>query len=300
MTEKTLYGAVEAGGTKFVCAAGYAPDSLIANETFPTTTPEETFAGAIAFFQNITRNHKPVERIGVASFGPVEIDQASPEYGSILMTPKPNWSGTNFLERLSPLGVPVTVDTDVNGAALAEHAYGVGRGLKSLAYVTVGTGIGVGVVKNCNPLGGIGHYEMGHIRPPHDGVRDPFEGRCPFHGDCLEGLASGPAITDRWGAPLSALGPSAVALESEYLSHLALTIILTHMPERIVFGGGVMKTPGLIENLRTDTASLLGGYIQASAINGSLDEYIVAPALGDLAGVTGAMALAVRSAEKEQ
>lgn len=300
MTEKNLYGAIEAGGTKFVCAAGYSPDELIANETIPTTTPEETFAGAIAFFENIASDYQPAARIGVASFGPVDIDPASPAYGSIQKTPKPGWSGANFRKELAPLGAPVTIDTDVNGAALAEHAYGAGRGLTSLAYVTVGTGIGVGVVKDGEPLSGIGHYEMGHIRPPHDAARDPFDGRCPFHGDCLEGLACGPAIVDRWGAPLSELGPEAVALESEYLSHLALTIILTHMPERIVFGGGVMKTPGLIESLRADTARLLGGYIQASAINGSLEKYIVSPALGDLAGVTGAMTLAACSFDKEQ
>ncbi len=286
------------GGTKFVCAAGYSPEALIANQTIPTATPEETFARVTNFFRGVERDYQPVARIGVASFGPVEIDRTSPEYGSILKTPKPGWSGVNFLEQLAPLGASVTVETDVNGAALAEYAHGAGRGLTSLAYVTVGTGIGVGVVKNGEPLSGIGHYEMGHIRPPHDTVRDPFEGRCPFHGDCLEGLACGPAITDRWGAPLSELGSDAVALESEYLSHLALTIILTHMPERIVFGGGVMKTPGLIEKLREDTALLLGGYIQAAAISGSLAEYIVSPALGDLAGITGAMALALQMDEE--
>ena len=298
MTGKKLYGAFEAGGTKFVCAAGYSPEALIANQTIPTATPEETFARVTDFFRGVERDYQPVARIGVASFGPVEIDRTSPEYGSILKTPKPGWSGVNFLEQLAPLGASVTVETDVNGAALAEYAHGAGRGLTSLAYVTVGTGIGVGVVKNGEPLSGIGHYEMGHIRPPHDTVRDPFEGRCPFHGDCLEGLACGPAITDRWGAPLSELGSDAVALESEYLSHLALTIILTHMPERIVFGGGVMKTPGLIEKLREDTALLLGGYIQAAAISGSLAEYIVSPALGDLAGITGAMALALQMDEE--
>ena len=294
MTEKKLYGAIEAGGTKFVCAVGYSPDALVANDTFQTATPEETFAGVVEFFREVERDYQPVARIGVASFGPVDIDPASQSYGSILKTPKPGWSGANFVERLAPLNAPITVETDVNGAALGEYNYGAGRGLQSVAYVTVGTGLGVGVVKNRKPLSGASHYEMGHIRPPHDRARDPFDGRCPFHGNCLEGLACGPAIIDRWSAPLSELGPEEVALESEYLSHLALTIILTHMPERIVFGGGVMKTPGLIEKLRIDTARLLGGYVQTEALSGSLEDYIVSPALGDLAGVTGAMALATQ------
>ena len=298
MTEKNLYGAIEAGGTKFVCAVGYSPDAFIANKTFLTTTPEETFASVIEFFRKIERDYQPLARIGVASFGPVDIDPASPAYASILKTPKSGWSGVNFLEQLAPLDAPVTVETDVNGAALGEYTYGAGRALQSIAYVTVGTGIGVGVVKNGQPLSGIGHYEMGHIRPPRDQARDPFEGRCPFHGGCLEGLASGPAIIDRWGAPLCELGPEAVALESEYLSHLALTIVLAHMPERIVFGGGVMKTLGLNEKLRADTARLLGGYIQAEALSGDLEDYIVSPALGDLAGVTGAMALATQKDKK--
>ncbi|MEL7539674.1 MAG: ROK family protein [Pseudomonadota bacterium] len=291
---KPLLGAIEAGGTKFVCAAGYAPDALIATETFPTTSPEETFDQVKRFFKSVNDDHACVEVIGVASFGPVNIDRASPSYGSVLKTPKPDWSGASFPEHLAPLGARLIVDTDVNGAALGEYTHGAGSALQSLAYVTVGTGIGVGVVKSGEPLSGVGHYEMGHIRPPRDLTRDPFKGRCPFHDDCLEGLACGPAIIDRWGAPLSALGAEPVEIIAGYLSHLTLTIILTHMPERIIFGGGVIKTPGLIEKIREQTAQLLGGYIQVKAISGDLTEYIVPPDLGDLSGITGAMTLAAQ------
>jgi len=300
MDDAKLLGAIEAGGTKFVCAIADASGRLLDKTVIPTTTPVETFSAAHQFFVEKPDPGCTIAGFGVATFGPVEIDPSAPNYGSILKTPKPRWTGASFIDAFSSLGAPIIIDTDVNGACIGEWRQGAGRGCKTLAYVTVGTGIGVGVTKNGEALFGVGHYELGHIKPPHDIARDSFAGICPFHGDCLEGLAGGPAIIDRWGANLSELPPGhdAIDLEAEYLSHLALTIILSHMPERIIFGGGVMKAPGLLQTLREKTKSLLGGYIGAAALAGDLAGYIVPPGLGDLAGVTGAVSLAQRAARK--
>lgn len=289
-----MLGAIEAGGTKMVCAVAREPDAIIARREFPTTTPSETFPAIRAFFAA----HAPLQSIGVASFGPVEVNQASPAYGKILQTPKPGWAGADFRAALAEFNCPVTVDTDVNGAALAEWRAAKGEGVANLAYATVGTGIGAGVVRGGARLAGMHHFEMGHVRPARDG-RDQFEGVCPFHGACLEGLASGPAIIARWGKPLSALGPDAVALIANYLGQMCLTIILTHMPDRIVIGGGVMKAPGLIDGVRRETRALLGGYLGVDRLSGDLGDYIVRPALGDNAGVTGALLLAQRAMSGE-
>jgi len=301
MDDIKLFGAIEAGGTKFVCAVADASGHLMDTMVIPTTTPVETFSAAQQFFTEKACGgavlSTGISGLGIATFGPVEIDPSAPNYGSIQKTPKPGWTGANFINEFSSLNAPIVVDTDVNGACLGELNQGAGRGCKTLAYVTVGTGIGVGIINNGVSLSGMGHYELGHIKPPRDINRDPFKGRCPFHGDCLEGLACGPAIFDRWGASLSEL-PSdhdAFDLEAEYLSHLALTVIMSHMPERIIFGGGVMKTSGLYELLRTKTKSLLGGYIGAPALAGDLADYIVPPVLGDHAGITGAVTLAQRT-----
>lgn len=294
-----LFGAIEAGGTKFVCAVGSSANAVAERITIPTTTPVETFSRVEEFFASISASSGPISALGVAAFGPIHIDPASPDYGALMNTPKHGWSGASFTRALAGIAPAIKVDTDVNGAGLGELKYGAGEGLTSLAYVTVGTGIGAGVIADGRPLAGIGHYELGHIRPPHDRTRDPYGGCCPFHGDCLEGLASGPAIAERWGAPAFDLpaGHPSTELEAEYLSHLALTLILGHMPERIVFGGGVMNTPGLIEALRVRTASLIGGYLQAEQFEGDLSTYIVPPALGDLAGITGAFELAREAVE---
>ncbi len=295
--ERKILGAIEAGGTKFVCAAAFAPDQIVKSATIPTTYPDETFSGVLSFFDSVATEHGGVASVGVASFGPIDIDIKSTSYGSILKTTKPGWAGASFLEALAPLRAPLLADTDVNGAGLGEATAGAGQGLRTIAYVTVGTGIGAGVIKNGVSQCGFTHYELGHIRPPHDQRRDPFTGCCSFHGDCLEGLASGPTIMDRWGANLSAFPPDheAISLEAEYLSHLALNLILGHMPERIIFGGGVMKAPGLLARLRRETKILLSGYMDAGPLDGDLSDYIVPPMLGDLAGVTGAIALAQRA-----
>ncbi len=293
MAEQRI-GAVEAGGTKFVLAVADAGGQIIDRARIDTRTPAETFPEMAAFFAR----HAPLAGIGIASFGPIDINPASPGYGTFTTTPKPGWSGARFHDALAGLGAPILVDTDVNGAALGEWLAGAGKGCETLAYTTVGTGIGTGVLHQGLSRGGIGHLEAGHIRPARDPQRDPFAGRCPFHGDCLEGLASGPAIIDRWGVPLDEAAkshPDAIPLVASYLADLAVTLVLLHMPDRLIFGGGVMKTPGLLESLRARTEARLAGYVVHPRLDPGLATYITAPALGDDAGITGAIALGQRA-----
>ncbi|MCR2834343.1 ROK family protein [Parerythrobacter lacustris] len=288
-----LIGAVEAGGTKFVLAVARMDGTIVERVRMDTRTPTETFPEMAAFFAQ-----HDLAGIGIASFGPIDIDPASPAYGTFTTTPKPGWSGARFHDALGGLGAPILVDTDVNGAALGEWLSGAGQGCETLAYTTVGTGIGTGVLHKGASRGGISHLEAGHIRPPRDPARDPFTGRCPFHGDCLEGLASGPAISDRWGASLdefSASEPDAVPLIASYLADFAVTLVLMHMPDRLIFGGGVMKAPGLLGSLRQQAEARLEGYVQHPRLDPGLATYITAPGLGDDAGITGALELARRA-----
>lgn len=292
MTQR-LIGAIEAGGTKFVLAVAREDGAVLAEARIATRTPAECFGELATFYRQAIADHGPIAAFGVASFGPIDIDPTSPRYGTFTTTPKPGWAGARFQDVLAEFQAPVVVDTDVNGAALGEWLQGAGQGCNTLAYTTVGTGIGTGVVRAGKPLMGFSHYESGHIQPPHDHGVDPFSGACPFHGDCLEGLAAGPAISARWGKSLSELGsPSEkVELIAGYIAHLAVNLVLLHMPDRLIFGGGVMKTPGLIEAVRRATEARLGGYIQAPQLDPGLKRYIVTPALGDLAGITGAIEL---------
>lgn len=287
----TLYGGIEAGGTKFVCAVGTGPSDL-REERFPTTTPEETIGRALAFFH---RQPQPVAAVGIAAFGPVDPDPASATFGYITTTPKPGWAHTDFAGAIRrALDVPVGFDTDVNGAALGEHRWGAAQGLSTFIYLTVGTGIGGGGMANGRLLHGLVHPEMGHIRIPHDRQRDPFPGSCPYHGDCLEGLAAGPAVAERWGRP----GPSLPAdhpawpLEAHYLALGLANYILTLSPQRIIMGGGMMEQPALFPLLRREVQEILNGYLPAPQITERIDEYIVPPGLGNRAGVLGAIALA--------
>ena len=292
-----LIGAIEAGGTKFVLAAAREDGSVIAETRIATRTPEECFPEMTAFFRHVAQAHGAISAFGVASFGPIDIDPTSADYGRFTTTPKPGWAGARFHDALGEFGAPIVVDTDVNGAALGEWAMGAGQGCRTLAYTTVGTGIGTGVVQDGRSLAGFSHFEAGHIAVARDSALDPFPGRCPYHGDCLEGLASGPAIEDRWGASLSKLASPAeqVELIAGYLAQLAANLVLLHMPDRLVFGGGVMKTPGLIEALRLATERRLGGYVQAPQLDPGLERYIVTPGLGDEAGITGAVLLGKRA-----
>ncbi len=292
MTQR-LIGAIEAGGTKFVLALAQEDGTVLAETRIATRTPAECFPDIAAFFTQASAAHGAIAAFGVASFGPIDIDPASAAYGTFTTTPKPGWSGARFHDVLAAFGAPIVVDTDVNGAALGEWQAGAGQGCTTLAYTTIGTGVGTGVVKHGKPLMGFSHYESGHILVPHDRAVDPYDGFCPYHGDCLEGLAAGPAIEQRWGQSLSKLGSPAdkVELIAGYIAQLAASLVLLHMPDRLIFGGGVMKTPGLVEALRRATETKLGGYIKAPQLDPGLERYIITPGLGDEAGITGAIAL---------
>ena len=288
-----LIGAIEAGGTKFVLAVAREDGTILQEARIATRTPDQCFPEVAEFFRAAAAAHAPLASFGVASFGPIDINPASSTYGTFTTTPKPGWAGARFHDVLGEFGAPIAVDTDVNGAALGEWLKGAGQGCTTLAYTTVGTGIGTGVVHKGKPLMGFSHYESGHIQPPRDAAVDPFAGSCPFHGDCLEGLAAGPAIAARWGQSLSELGspPEKVELIAGYIAHLAASLVLLHMPDRLIFGGGVMKAPGLLQAVRRQTERKLAGYVRAPQLDPGLEQYIVAPGLGDHAGITGAIEL---------
>ena len=295
--QPSLVASVEAGGTKFVCAIGTGPDDVRTTTSFATTSPEESLGQAVAFIQEHQRIGLEVAAVGIACFGPLDLREESPTYGRITSTPKPGWRDTDVVAPFTDaFGVPVGLDTDVNGAALAESQWGAGQGLDPVVYVTVGTGIGAGAMVNGGLLHGLVHPEMGHV-PVRRHPDDPFEGVCPYHGDCLEGLASGPAIEARWQRVARDLGPErdrAVALEAWYLAQLASTLAYVLSPEVIIFGGGVLKLPGLLVAIQAETATLLNGYLDAAVAREHIDQYIVTPQLGDRAGVLGGIALAHR------
>jgi fructokinase len=271
-----LLGGIEAGGTKFVCGAGTSPGDL---ETIhiPTTSPEATTASAVEFLGKYA-----LRAVGIASFGPVDLAT-----GHITSTPKAGWRNYDLAGTVrQALGVPVAFDTDVNGAALGEARWGAAQGVSDFVYLTVGTGIGGGAMVNGRLLHGLAHPEMGHIRIPHDTARDPFPGVCPFHGDCLEGLASGPAIQARWGAAAPELRPDHPAwkLEAHYLALAIANWMCTLSPKLILVGGGVAEQAHLFGQIRAELAGILNGYIHGCEI--------APPGLGSRAGVLGALALA--------
>ena len=295
----SLFGAIEAGGTKFVCAIGSSPADVQAETVIPTTTPEETIRRAIAFFQENKRRGR-LAAIGVGSFGPVDLNPASPTYGFITTTPKVGWAQTEFVGRIRrAIGVPVGFDTDANAAALGESVWGAAQGLSTFIYMTIGTGIGGGGMVNGKLMHGLLHPEVGHLRVPHDLKRDPYPGACSFHGDCLEGLAAGPALTGRWGRPGEMLPPEHPAwrLEAHYLALGLTNLICALSPQRIILGGGIMQQTNLFPMVRREVQGLLNGYLQAPAILEEIDDYIVKPTLGKRAGILGAIALAKQRVE---
>ena len=289
-------GALEAGGTKMVCAIGDEHGNVIERYSLPTRGGDETVREIIEYF----RAH-PVEALGVSSFGPLNLDPASPEYGNITTTPKAGWVNYPLRRNLAEaLGVPVGIDTDVNGAALAEARIGAGRGVDSLVYFTIGTGIGGGAVVNGQLLHGLVHPEMGHmlLRPVEN---DPApHGFCPYHDGCLEGMAKGPAIEKRWGKPAAELPEDHIAweIEAEYLAQMCVNTIVVLSPKMIVLGGGVMHQMHLFPRIRRRTQELLNGYVAHSAILENIDAYIVPPALGDNAGAAGSLLLALDALKK--
>jgi fructokinase len=293
MATLPLIGAIEAGGTKFICAIGHGPHDVLARTRISTTTPAPTLAAVLAFFEEAERRHGPVAAFGIGSFGPIELDRDSPDWGRILTTPKPGWSGADLVAQLrTRFGRPVALDVDVGAAALAEMRLGAGRGTRSLAYVTVGTGIGAGIIINGQPLHGLMHPEAGHMhvrRAPGD---SDFPGVCPYHGDCLEGLASGPAIQARWQRPLNELEAVYHEVIACYLGQLCANLALILSCERIAIGGGVMQTDGLLGRIHAQARALLNGYLPRPQHRGDLREFIVAPGLGEHAGLAGAFLLA--------
>jgi fructokinase len=291
----SLFGGIECGGTSFVCAIGSGPTDIVTETRFATTTPTETLARAVAFF----RSEGPISAVGIASFGPVDLDQSSKTYGYITTTPKPGWGGVDVVGYVGrELALPVGWDTDVNATALAEHRWGHAFGLDTFVYITVGTGIGGGALIEGRPMHGLVHPEMGHMRVPRD-PNDGYLGCCAYHGDCREGLACGPAIRQRWGALPEELPDDHPAweLEARYLASGLANIVLTLSPSRIVIGGGVMRRSVLLPLVRQGLLAQLANYVQASALVDDIDSYVIPPALGDRAGVLGAIALAEKVAD---
>lgn len=291
-----VYGGIEAGGTKWELAVGTGPDDLRAVETIPTTAPAETIERAVAFLER----EGPVDAIGIGSFGPVDLDPGSATWGHITTTPKPGWANADVAPEIGRrLAVPVAFDTDVNAAALAEHRWGATRGLGTSCYVTVGTGIGGGVIVDGALLHGRLHPEFGHMRIPHDLEADPFAGVCPFHGDCWEGLASGPALAARWGQTPKLLSGNADAwaLEARYVALGLVNVISVLSPHRIVLGGGVGAAAGLLPLVHREVVGLVKGYLGALAAD--VAGWITAPALGSRSGVLGAIALAPSALERQ-
>jgi fructokinase len=285
-----LFGAVEAGGTKFVCGIGKANGNILDQKSFPTTTPGETISQMVEYFKG-----SDVKAIGIGSFGPLDLNPQSQTFGHIMATPKPGWSNTDIVGALKKeFSIPIGFDTDVNAAALGEAAWGAGRGLNSFVYFTVGTGVGAGIYIEGNRVHGLVHPEVGHI-PLTRHPDDNFAGSCPYHQDCLEGMASGYALEKRLSIKGQDLDPDHPAwkIEAFYLAQAAVQAILFISPEKIIFGGGVMKRGHLFPLIRTEVKNLLNGYLQHEAVHSSIDDFIVPPALGGNSGLCGALTLSI-------
>ena len=290
--ETKVFGAIEAGGTKFVCGLGTGPEDINQIE-IPTRTPELTIAELVQYFRNSAGDR--LQAVGIGSFGPINLRRDSPTFGCITSTPKPGWRDFDIVGAVGhALGVPVGFDTDVNAAAIGEGRWGAARDLTDFLYLTVGTGIGGGAVVHGRLIHGLVHTEMGHIPVPHDRGRDPYLGYCPYHGDCLEGLASGPAMRARWGRAGQELPANHPAweLEAHYLA-LGLAIwVCTLSPKRIVLGGGVMRQPQLFPLIRAELARILNGYVCAPELGDDIGGYVVPAQLEGRAGILGALVLA--------
>ena len=290
-----ILGSIEAGGTKFVCAVGDENGVIKERASFPTTTPEETMNTVINFFKN-----KNIEAVGIGCFEPICLDKKSKEYGSITTTPKLLWQNYNIVKKFKEnFDIPIGFDTDVNAAALGEFTWGAAKDLNSCFYMTVGTGIGAGIIVEGNIIHGLLHPEAGHMMICHE-ERDLFEGCCPFHKNCLEGMASGPSIEKRWGKKAYELEPEHIAwdIEAHYLSVALMDAILMISPEKIILGGGVMKQSHLFPLIRKKVLERLNGYIKVPEILENINSYIVYPELGDNAGICGGLALALRELKK--
>ena len=283
-----IYGALEAGGTKMVCALGNEKGEISEQISIPTLKPEDTIPHIIDYFKD-----KKIEALGVASFGPVDLDPESPTYGYITTTPKDGWKNYDLVGTLKKaLNVPIGFDTDVNGSLLGEVTFGDSKGLSDVVYITIGTGVGGGILSGGKLVHGMLHPELGHmlIRPRHD---DKYAGRCIFHHNCLEGMAAGPAIEDRWGASGKELAgrDDVWELEAYYIGQALVNLILTLSPKRIILGGGVMHQQQLFALIREEVRKALNGYLDTLELS-NLDTYIVPASLNDDQGIMGCLKLA--------
>lgn len=284
-----LFGGLEAGGTKMVCAIGDEKGNIIDQAKFPTDSPDICMPKMIEYFKKFD-----IKALGISCFGPVDLNKKHDTYGYILKTTKENWADYNIVGGFKEaLNIPVGFDTDVNGACLGEAIYGAGKDLENVVYFTIGTGIGIGLYLNGKLHHGTMHTEGGHMyikRHP----KDNYEGICIFHKDCLEGLASGPAIEKRFGIKCEYIenNPNFMDIESYYLAQGVVNAILAYSPEKIILGGGVMHYPNLIEEVRRKTVELLNGYIQTKEVLEDMDNYVVLPKLLDNAGTLGSLELA--------
>ncbi len=288
-----ILGALEAGGTKMVCAIGNEKAEIAELISVPTQTPETTIPQLIDFYRS-----KGIEALGIGCFGPVDLNRNSKTYGYITTTPKTAWQNYNIVGAFKEaLKVPVGFDTDVNGSALGEYTWGIGKGLSSCIYITIGTGIGVGVIADGKLLHGMLHPEGGHILL-HPMPGDRYEGKCPFHKHCFEGMAAGPAIEDRWGRKAAELADREVVwqLEAEYIAQALVNYTCILSPQRIILGGGVMHQTQLLPMIREKFAKLLNGYLKTRELD-DLDSYIVAQSLDDKQGIMGALKLGMMELE---
>jgi fructokinase len=296
---RKLYGGIEAGGTKFVCVVAGGPGEIADEIRYQTSMPQETLGRAVQFFQPFVASGQ-IRAIGVGAFGPLDLNPESPTYGQITATPKPGWSHTDVLGTLeSALEIRIALDTDVNAAALGEYQWGASKGCDPSLYLTIGTGIGGGYIKDGRSLVGMLHPEMGHLRIPHNREADPFPGTCPFHEDCLEGLASGPAIEKRLGLSGARIPENDPFwnIEADYIASALMNYILTLSPKKIILGGGVMQREFLFSRVRWRVRELLNGYVSSRSLLENIDDYIVRPGLGNQSGSLGAIALAMRMDE---
>lgn len=286
-----IIGAIEAGGTKFVCGIGNEHGEILDRISFPTEEPKQTTQRAADYFKD-----KGIQALGVGSFGPLDLDTDSPTYGHVTTTPKPGWANYDLLGHLrSELNVPAGFDTDVNAAAFGEARWGAAQGLDSCVYYTVGTGIGVGVYAGGQRVHGLVHPEGGHV-PVRRHPDDDFAGTCPYHGDCLEGMAAGPALGKRWGQGGDTLPENHPAweIEAHYLAEAVTGAILLLSPKKVILGGGVMHQQQLFPLIREKVSRNLNGYVASSVLD-DLDTYIVPPGLGDNAGLAGSLALGIEA-----
>ena len=296
MSGRQVLGAVEGGGTKFVCMIGTSPTDVVDEITIPTGDPAATLGAVIEFFQQ-PRPEFHLAAIGVSMFGPLGLNPEQPGYGGTLATPKPRWSQVRVVSPLARrLNVPIGFDTDVNGAVLGEARWGAAQNLDPVVYLTVGTGVGGGALVNGGTIHGLLHPEMGHVPMPRL-PGDDYAGWCPFHGRCLEGLVSGPALAERCGRPVSEVSPDDPVwdLTARYLAYGLSTLVLTLSPRRIVLGGGVMRQAKLLPLVRRALREILNDYIRVPEIQDKIDDYVVLSTLDQKAGLYGALVLAERA-----